>query len=251
MTLGSIFSGIRLSSPSTLILLAANLAPLAGILFWGWDAFVLLMLYWLETAIIGFWMLVRVATASGEGFDVSQADGSRMVASRFGMTLFFIVHAGIFMGVHFVFLWALFSGDWAARIHGPIDFVRQLVIGTGLWLPLLVLFIARGAVFLYDRLGARLLARMHGRRPAPAPNDSVGSIVGGFYARIVVMHCAIIFGAFLSFLGSIAPLIIMVALKTVIDLGLHAGFEAAEGQRTLNALFRARDGAARQSPPAS
>ena len=63
MNLREAVSLIRLLHPSTLILLAANMLPLAGILFCGWDAFVLLMLYWMETAIIGFWMLVRVATA--------------------------------------------------------------------------------------------------------------------------------------------------------------------------------------------
>jgi hypothetical protein len=40
--------------PSTLILLIANLFPLYGIAYWGWDAFVLLMLYWMETGIIAF-----------------------------------------------------------------------------------------------------------------------------------------------------------------------------------------------------
>jgi hypothetical protein len=40
--------------PSVLILVAANLVPLIGVIFWGWDAFVLLMLYWLETAVIAF-----------------------------------------------------------------------------------------------------------------------------------------------------------------------------------------------------
>ena len=38
--------------PPALLLLAANLIPLVGVLVWGWDAFVLLMLYWLETAVI-------------------------------------------------------------------------------------------------------------------------------------------------------------------------------------------------------
>ena len=47
-------------APSVLILVAANLLPIVGVVFWGWDAFVLLMLYWLETAVIGFWTIVRV-----------------------------------------------------------------------------------------------------------------------------------------------------------------------------------------------
>ena len=50
-----------LRNPATLILIAINLTPIAGVLWWGWDAFVLLMLYWLETAVIAFWTVVRIA----------------------------------------------------------------------------------------------------------------------------------------------------------------------------------------------
>lgn len=32
----------------------ANLLPILGIVWFGWDAFVLLSLYWLETAVLGF-----------------------------------------------------------------------------------------------------------------------------------------------------------------------------------------------------
>jgi len=62
----SVTSGMAryLLLPSTLILLAANLVPLIGVFMWGWDAFVLLVLYWLETAVIAFWTVVRIATMS-------------------------------------------------------------------------------------------------------------------------------------------------------------------------------------------
>jgi hypothetical protein len=242
--LKAFLSGIRLSNPSVLILLAANLLPLVGILFWGWDAFVLLMLYWLETAIIGFWMLLRVASGTpGTLGEFAAKDGSKTPATALGLTLFFIVHAGMFMSVHFIFLWTLFSGEWASRIHGPIDFVRELVIGTGLWLPLLVLFVARGATYFYDAVVARWLARKQGR-PEPAREDA-GSVIGAFYVRIVVMHIAIILGGFLSFLGSVGPLIVMVALKTVIDLGMQAAFDVANAGKLGKALL------GRQSRPAS
>src|SRR5262249_55153884 len=54
--------------PSTLLLIAANALPLVGVLYWGWDVFVLLVLYWMETAIIGFWMIVQIATLPLGGF---------------------------------------------------------------------------------------------------------------------------------------------------------------------------------------
>jgi hypothetical protein len=52
--------------PTTLILVAANAVPIIGVLYWQWDAFLLHMLYWLESAIIGFWTMARiVASAPG------------------------------------------------------------------------------------------------------------------------------------------------------------------------------------------
>ena len=231
-----------LLSPATLILFAANLLPLAGVLFWGWDAFVILVLYWFETAIIGLWTLVRVATASREALGGITMQGSTRTPSPLGLALFFVAHAGIFMGVHFVFLWVLFSGDWAKRIHGPIEFVDKLIIGTDLWIPLLVLFVARGIVFFYSVIHARLRAWINPQRPvraaASSPDSIVGAVVGGFYARIIVMHVAILAGGFLSFFGSIAPLIILIAIKTAVDLGMHFAFDTRDADKTFRALMQ-------------
>ena len=47
------FDARYLRMPSTLALIAANLVPVYGVLFWGWDLFGLMVLYWVETAIIG------------------------------------------------------------------------------------------------------------------------------------------------------------------------------------------------------
>ena len=33
--------------------LALNLVPIAGVAFWGWSAFALIFLYWLENVIVG------------------------------------------------------------------------------------------------------------------------------------------------------------------------------------------------------
>ena len=156
--------------------------------------------------------------------------------------MFFVAHAGIFMGVHFAFLWALFSGGWASRIHGPREFVDKLIIGTDLWIPLLVLFVARGIVFFYSVIGARLQRWLNPQRPpraAASSSDSIATaLVGGFYARIIVMHVAILLGGFLSFFGSIAPLIILIAIKTAIDLGMHLAFDLRDADKTFRALMR-------------
>jgi len=118
----------------TLILLAANLVPLVGVLFWQWDGFLLLMLYWMETAVIAFWTIVRILMMPPESLSELKWGTGAQVTSRLGTAAFFTFHAGIFMAVHFLFLWELFSGDWAMRVHGIRDFIDQIVIGSGLGL---------------------------------------------------------------------------------------------------------------------
>ena len=156
-------------APVSVILIAANLLPIVGVVYWGWDAFVLLMLYWLETAIIGFWTILRLVSLNAASRSDMGFGGPGRVAGAVGTGLFFTVHAGIFMTVHFLFLWVLFAGDWAKRIHGPVEFVRVIVIATDLWISLLVLFVARGAALflpLLRRNSASLRTPLPNRAPA-------------------------------------------------------------------------------------
>lgn len=212
-----------LQRPGSLILVGANLVPIIGVIFWGWDAFVLLILYWLETAVIAFWTVVRVAASSPEELAGIQFGDQRAISSL-GMAAFFSLHAGLFMAVHFLFLWTLFSDDWSTRIHRPRSFIEQLVIDTGLWVPLLILFIARGALILFDKLRPRLLRwlRIVPRNEPPAAPGGDASLIFGLYLRIFVMQFTIIIGAWFALLfGSSGALVILIAVKTAIDLGFQ------------------------------
>jgi hypothetical protein len=189
--------------PSIAVLLVSNLVPLAGVLFWNWDLFLLLMLYWSETAIIGFWMAVSVVRYPPEGLHRASA----------GLTVaFFSLHAGGFMAGHLLFLWIFFAARWHERIHGLGDFVREIVIGSGLWLSVLAMFVARGVANWLDRpVGPA----------AGVPRRSQPSLLG-FYARIVLMHVTILAGGILmqSF-GPHAPLFLLIGLKIALDLGFE------------------------------
>jgi hypothetical protein len=208
----------RLLHPSTLLLIAANLLPLAGILFWHWDVFILLVLYWMETAIVGFWTIVAIAVAP------IMFPSGKSRTSPFFLVPFFIVHSGIFMVVHFLFLWSLFSGRWPSVVHNAHDFLQRIVIGLGLWIPLAALFISRGVSFFYLMFGARFFpAWLKGVPRDPSDERlSEGTLLGRFYQRIVIMHLTILFGAAVAIaLGSAGPLVVMVALKIAIDVTLH------------------------------
>lgn len=191
------------------ILILSNLVPLAGILFWGWDTFVLLCLYCLETAVIGFWTIARAATMSR---DPGSATG-RSITGALAMAGFFTVHAGLFMSVHMLFIYALFAGPWTGRIHDARDFIRLIVIGKDLWIPLLALFVGQGAIFINDAVNRFVFGKV------PLTNADTGEIMGEFYKRIVIMHVAIMGGAFIAqAIGTAAPLIVLVLLKIAIEI---------------------------------
>ncbi len=170
------------------VLLAANVVPLVGVLGFGWDLGLVLLLFWAESAVILFFSLVKLALTSG-------------LAALF-LIPFFLVHAGMFMGGHLVFLLVLFVDEPAG---GWFDLVRDV----GLVLPVFVL--SHGFSFFANF-----------RRRSESFKGQ-GDVMAGFYKRIVVMHLTIIFGAFLTFsLGSpVWALVLLIALKAAIDGGSH------------------------------
>lgn len=210
-------------------LVAANLLPLAGVVWWGWDAFVLLILYWMETAIIGFWTVLRIVVVPSK-IDVNGKPMDKTgLTGRMAFGLFILVHAGIFMTVHFIFLWALFSGGWSQRIHSVGTFVSDLVIGTDLWIPLAFLFLVRGGLAMAPVVRRRL-GIVDSEQDA---RDAKDNPLTGLYLRIFVMQFTIIVGAWFAVLAGdgTGPLVLLVALKTAIDLfyeriGRHIGVGA-------------------------
>src|SRR5690606_19072195 len=128
----------------------ANLIPLLGVLLAGWDPFTLLMLYWFESAVIGFWVCVAVAT-SRDQFSLFPQPGALAAPSRIGEALFIAAHAGGFMFVHLFFLLGLSS---VANLNRADDagLLLTLLVERGLWLPLAGLFLIRGLVTWSDRM---------------------------------------------------------------------------------------------------
>jgi Family of unknown function (DUF6498) len=181
--------GQRTTPPTSLwVLVAANVVPLVGVLLFGWDLGLVLLLYWAESAVVLFFSLLKLAFTAGLG--------------ALFLIPFFIVHAGLFMGVHLVFLFALFVKEPAG---GWMTLTRDVGIA------LLAFVVSHGYSF---------IANFRRRGESFKGN---GDVMGGFYRRIVVMHLTIIFGAFLMVgLGSpVWALVLLVAIKTAADGGAH------------------------------
>jgi hypothetical protein len=208
--------------PAMLATLVVNLIPLYGVLFWGWDTFQLLMLYWFETVMIAYWAIRRIGLLPDEQ-TLRAKDRPGFLHSQTG---FFTLHAGIFIAVHFILLWAFFSWNWFKKVSGIATFFFQLFVANGIWAALLLMALFHWVSFRTDPLVA-------GARPGASPaivqareqaaGRGVMPIVGGLYARIFILQIAIILGAVISdFTGSLAPLVIVIVLKTVVDIALAA-----------------------------
>jgi len=194
-----------LRAPSAIALLVANLVPLYGVTFLGWDLFGLIIVYWLETGIIGFFAILNIALIAGW--------------MALFLVPFFIVHFGGFMAGHLVFLIQLFGSKRGTPFSEIPSFLNTEVARQGLWLAVLALFVSHGVAFVVYVLTPFLRRRWQGMR-AITPDAEFGPIMFAPYARIVVMHVTIIFGAILvlNFGGRIAFFVLLVALKTAADL---------------------------------
>lgn len=180
-------------SPLRLVLtLAFNAIPLAGVAFWGWSAFDLIFLYWLENVVIGVrTALMMLLSARFNG-----------LAGTLAITAFFMLHYGVFCLVHGLFVGAMFGN--ATGSH-PLEFVLpDPAIMIGVWAiiswqsALLLLHVLSG-----DRTNA-------------------SDMMGWPYPRILVLHLTIIAGGFLLMWLNWpqAGVVLLAILKTLLDAGI-------------------------------
>jgi hypothetical protein len=182
---------------SSLMLIVANLVPVAGAVFFGWRLSDVMVIYWAESAVVGLFNLCKI-----------------IVIGRWGALLagpFFLGHFGGFMVVHFLFIYTIFiegfSGDGPS---GELNDVFSLFFD--LWPALLALFISHGYSFFINFMGRKEYV---GR--------TVNKQMGEPYTRIMFMHFVLIFGGGMTLvLGEpTVVLLVVIALKILIDIKAH------------------------------
>jgi hypothetical protein len=206
---------------SAVVLVAVNLVPLIGVAFWGWSLMLILVLYWIESGVVGAINVFKIARAQGPstfgvgGSRISiRMTGMAAGLARGGIIGFFIFHYGMFWVVHgiFVFLLPLFAGlsTSSGSGPGPMDFGPLPLEGVGL--SALGLAVSHGVSFFTNYLG-------RGEYLHVSPEQQMMSV----YGRVIVLHITILAGAFVvGFFGTpLAALVLLVGLKTLIDLFFH------------------------------
>jgi len=184
-------------SLSTRALIIVNLIPLLGVFFAGWSIGEIMLLFWAESAVIGFYNLLKM-----------------WVIGRWSLLMigpFFVGHYGAFMVVHLLFIYALFQAGMDSVDPTVSEVLSDFL---QLWPALIGLLISHGISYRQNFLG-----RMEYR------NRTINQQMVEPYKRIIVMHVTIIFGGFMAmaFSTPLLALVLLIGLKIIVDVKAHFG----------------------------
>jgi len=192
-----------LSKKTSFWLIITNIVPLAGVLFLHWDIFSIMLIYWLENIVIGFYNIGKIYKAERPIKIVEMIKNNNQSASkdlRLFVIFFFIVHFGMFTFGHGVFVFALFGGgesiNYPALLTGAIS-----------------LFVSHGISYYENYLGKKEYKELSSFDAMMLP-----------YKRVVILHITIIASAFfIQLLGAkYMAVVVLVLIKIIVDLRFHS-----------------------------
>ena len=215
---------------SAIALVAANLVPVVGVLLWDWHVLSVMLLFWLENVIVGLFNVVKILLAQGEPQE-SGAVPSGLIAKAQNVftAAFFTVHYGMFCAGHGIFLIAMF-GRGEAGLGRNVDFadlpqvVHDVLVRHGLLLAAVALVVSHGLSFY-----------THYLKPKAYEGADPGKTMFDPYKRVVILHVVILAGGFAAAVlgASVAPLLLLIALKTIVDLSSHRREHAVPYEREM------------------
>lgn len=198
--------------PSEYMLIAANCLPVIGVLFWHWDAFSVMAVYWLENVVIGAVNVLKMACVM-------------VVQRQFqGIVLipFFCFHYGMFTYVHGVFIFMLFTD----RHQGLKGMLNQDDLQHVLSIP--------GLVIAFVSLAAHQLFSFyyHFLRGGEVKTAKIDMLMAKPYGRIAMLHVTLLLGGALVIWlhNAVWAVLLLTILKIIGELALHQRAHSGTGQ---------------------
>lgn len=203
----NLFAGLW-KKPPVIAVLVINLIPAVCVLWFGWSALTLLLLYWVENVVLGLINVVKIIA-------VSIAEGVSGVLTAFFIVPFFIIHYGAFCAGHLIFTLLLVGGISSGG--DPLQAVG--IVWTDRWNyvgPLLAM------------TAFHLAALVQWFRAGAWKGKTANVQMGEPYGRIIIMHVTILVGAMLIVITHqpAAAVALLAVLKTL--------FEAVQTGRKLD-----------------
>lgn len=205
-------------SLSLIALIAANLVPIAGVLFWDWNEVLILALFWIENLIIGAFNVIKMVFLSVQTANLK---------SLF-LTAFFIFHYGFFCSVHGTFLWDLLIPTelnttllFNDELNGVAEIFAEglsvaynfhLLLGSALTLGIAAIAISHAVSFIEHFI-------IHSQRL----NPGINKLMMQPYSQIMIMHGGLLLGAFAidRFGSTLWLLFFMVLFKLIVDISQY------------------------------
>jgi hypothetical protein len=198
-------------------LLLSNALVIAGVLLLHWPPGTVMFLYWAENVVVGGFTLLKMLTRALR-WDMKIEASERLAIGFHGPFLFF--HFGLFTAVHLVFLMPManeVNGSDAlpqaigAALSSPSTWTWSDFV-EGLWPPVLLSVASHG--YSYWKHTVQGYSRKR-----------ISDLFWEPYPRVAVMHLTVL-GGFMLFTklgwwGVPGPLVLLMVLKTVVDLGSH------------------------------
>lgn len=181
-----------------------NILPLCGVLLFGWSAFSLLLAYWLETLVVGFYTLLKLQRST-KNFPVNSQNKLvpgplrevKPFEKKFAM-IFFLFHYGIFCLVHFMFL-----KTFANFAHDSISFSWLVLLSA------LPFFIIHGKKFQEEFVETKEYEKI-----------PLAKILFSPYKRIALLHIVVLCGGipFIFLQNTASPFaVFLIVLKMFLE----------------------------------
>jgi len=174
----------------TVFIIIANLTTLLGVIFLNWSLFSVLFLYWLESAIIGFFNMVKMIIApsylgdyrDSEDYKNGRIDSKKIRFLKTILIPFFVIHYGIFMIGHLFFIYFVSFAPYIFTHNGY--FPKDIGFSYEIFLPLLMLLFSHGFSFFKNFIVEKEYLKVSAINLMFAP-----------YGRIILMHLTLFLGA--------------------------------------------------------
>jgi hypothetical protein len=205
---------------SARILLSVNIIPVIGVIFFEWNLFSIMLLYWLENLVIGFYGVLKIKKTN-HYLILKQENlpATSSLVATWRQIMVFIFDYGLFTLVHGVFVFIIFGASTATSSTianlGPVNISEIIwpeVSILGVSISFLMMIVSHGFSY-HDNFIIK----------EEYKNCTINYLQKNPFKRVIAMHFIIVISGFIVLaLGySKLTIILLIILKTLIDLFAH------------------------------
>jgi heme/copper-type cytochrome/quinol oxidase subunit 2 len=215
------------------LLLLSNVPPLIGLLFYGWGIKEGVLLYWLETIVIGLFSILKtsIAKASPDAIDwLSKYGKTVLLLYKLFITFLVTILVGAYAlvtGVVVGFMMFLIDYGFHEFPEGitPPEYLYSQISTRKIWIALAIICLSHAVSFLVNFIIRKEYRKNQDREQLEILGGRVGAIV------LPVVPCMIIFAIIVSMEGLISqgtmtllrkgPAALLIISKTYFDYHSH------------------------------